>query len=543
MWKCTRCEKENSDSVENCSECGHARSMDYIQHRVLSRVPASVTDHWKVDKNSPEYLAKQGKEYLQKAVELFEKANVNKADEPTRGLIIRLNNCLGGVNINGAGERKETQTESSKPVLMADEDTRKVFGQNISRESIRGIEFVKIKKVQVPSEAWDISTEKNRRINAWTENVEGKIILKIGSKSGVYANPDCCSLFEGYSNVEKIEFNDLLNTSYVSDMRNMFSGCRNLRGLDVSGFNTSNVTDMSQMFRECANLKELDISNFDTSRVTNMQSMFCKCRNLKKINISGFNTTFVTNMRQMFCGCRTLEEIDVSHFDTSNVTDMSQMFCGCRTLKEVDVRNFNTDKVTDVQRMFASCRNLVRPNAADFKFHEGTLVQGMFVDSGLTRLFGDGADGPAQRMKKTLKVLNSDTPQFRQYNKSYQGNSIEEICKNFLSDKENSDINTDDNGKLRKTLKIAEEEPVYLLHDDSWFGRGKNGFAITEKGIYSCELLEHAKFVPWEEFQDCTEIEGIKVKLKGTWSVITYTSIGAIRIETLLISIHKFLNQ
>lgn len=491
MWKCTRCEKENSDSVENCSECGHARSMDYIQHRVLSRVPASVTDHWKVDKNSPEYLAKQGREYLAKAVELFEKANVNNSDETTRELFIRLSNCLGVMNINGAGERKETQTESPKPVLMADENTNTVFGHNISRESIKEIEFVKLDQGSLPDDAWDVSDNKRKEIWAWIEHTDHAAILKIASRNGVHANPNCHNLFAGYTNVRKIEFNDL----------------------------------------------------FDTSLVTNMRSMFCKCRSLQKIDVGGFCTTFVTNMRQMFCGCRTLEEIDVSHFDTSNVTDMSQMFCGCRTLKEVDVRNFNTDKVTDVQRMFASCRNLVRPNAADFKFHEGTLVQGMFVDSGLTRLFGDGADGPAQRMKKTLKVLNSDTPQFRQYNKSYQGNSIEEICKTFLSDKENSDINTDDNGKLRKTLKIATEEPVYLLHDDSWFGRGKNGFAITEKGIYSCELLEHAKFVPWEEFQDCTEIEGIKVKLKGTWSVITYTSIGAIRIETLLISIHKFLNQ
>ena len=491
MWKCIRCEKENLDSAENCIECGHARSMDYIQHRVLSKVPASVTDHWKVDKNSPEYLVRRGREYLEKAVELFEKANVNNADETTRGLFIRLSNCLGGVNISRSGEKTQTPNKKSKPVLMADEDTSKVFGQDISRESIQEIEFVKIKKAQVPSEVWTVSDDKSKEIWAWIEHTDYAAILKIASRNGVHANPNCHNLFAGYTNVRKIEFHNL----------------------------------------------------FDTSLVTNMRSMFCKCRCLQKIDISGFNTALVTNMRQMFCGCRTLEEIDVSHFDTSNVTDMSQMFCGCRILKEVDVRNFNTDKVMDVQRMFASCRNLVRPNAADFKFHEGTLVQGMFVDSGLTRLFGDGADGPAQRMKKTLKVLNSDTPQFRQYNKSYQGNSIEEICKNFLSDKENSDINTDDNGKLRKTLKIATEEPVYILHDDSWFGRGKNGFAITEKGIYSCELLEHAKFVPWEEFQDCTEIEGIKVKLKEKWSVLTYISVGAVRIEILLISIHKFLNQ
>lgn len=441
MWKCIRCEKENPDSAENCVECGHARNMDYSHRRALSKVPVSVTAHWKVDKNSPEYLARQGKEYLQKAVELFEKANVNKADETTRGLLIRLNNCLGGVNINRAGEKTQTQNKKSKPVLMADENINTVFGHNISRESIREIVFVKLDKGPLPDGAWDVSEDKSKEIWAWLENTDHAAILVIASRNGVYANPNCRNLFAGYENVRKIEFNNL--------------------------------------------------------------------------------------------------------FDTSNVTDMSQMFRGCRTLKEVDVRNFNTDKVTDVQRMFAGCRNLERPNAADFKFHEGTLVQGMFEDSGLTRHFSNAANEPSKRTKKTLKIVTNGFPLPKEYNKTYQGNSIEEICKNFLSDKENSDINTVDNGKLRKTLKIAEEEAVYILHDDSWFGRGKNGFAITEKGIYCCELLEHAKFVPWEEFQDCTEIEGIKVKLNGKWSVITYVSVTAmvIPIETLLISIHKFLNQ
>lgn len=48
MWRCTRCEKENQDAAEICVECGHARTMDYMYHRTLSRIPETVAANWKI---------------------------------------------------------------------------------------------------------------------------------------------------------------------------------------------------------------------------------------------------------------------------------------------------------------------------------------------------------------------------------------------------------------------------------------------------------------------------------------------------------------
>lgn len=48
MWRCTRCEKENQDAAEICAECGHARTMDYMYHRTLSRIPETVAANWKI---------------------------------------------------------------------------------------------------------------------------------------------------------------------------------------------------------------------------------------------------------------------------------------------------------------------------------------------------------------------------------------------------------------------------------------------------------------------------------------------------------------
>lgn len=71
----------------------------------------------------------------------------------------------------------------------------------------------------------------------------------------------------------------------VTDMRSMFSLCKALTTLDLSGFDTNNVTNMSSMFRNCVNLTSLDLSNFDTSKVTHMDNMFSGCENLKRITL------------------------------------------------------------------------------------------------------------------------------------------------------------------------------------------------------------------------------------------------------------------
>ena len=52
MWKCIRCEKENQDSIEQCENCGHGRTMDYTGHRVLSKIRPEMADNWKINDNS-----------------------------------------------------------------------------------------------------------------------------------------------------------------------------------------------------------------------------------------------------------------------------------------------------------------------------------------------------------------------------------------------------------------------------------------------------------------------------------------------------------
>ena len=99
------------------------------------------------------------------------------------------------------------------------------------------------------------------------------------------------------------------NTSKVTDMNGMFSGCSGLTSLDVSKFNTTNVTTMNGMFSGCSGLTSLDVSNFDTSKVITMSNMFNNCSNLTSLTLSGWVISDTTNTSFMFKGCSKLNTI------------------------------------------------------------------------------------------------------------------------------------------------------------------------------------------------------------------------------------------
>lgn len=138
------------------------------------------------------------------------------------------------------------------------------------------------------------------------------------------------------------------NTSNVTDMRQMFSGCNALTS--VSLFDTSNVTNMAYMFADCYSLTTVPL--FDTSRVVDMEYMFNNCSSLTAVPL--YDTSNVTSMYGTFQNCSSLQSAPL--FDTSNVRDMDGMFYGCGSLTNVPL--FNTSNVVTMAYMFYDCANI-----------------------------------------------------------------------------------------------------------------------------------------------------------------------------------------
>ena len=164
-------------------------------------------------------------------------------------------------------------------------------------------------------------------------------------------------MFSGCSALTSLDVSNF-DTKQVTDMGSMFQNCKGFTNLDLSNFDTKAVTDMSEMFSGCSALTSLDVSNFDTSKVTNMDRMFNYCPALTNLNLSNFDTKAVTSMYEMFSGCSALTSLDVSNFDTQKVTSMDRMFYAGIALTSLDVSNFDTKQVTDMGSMFYGCRAL-----------------------------------------------------------------------------------------------------------------------------------------------------------------------------------------
>ncbi len=101
-----------------------------------------------------------------------------------------------------------------------------------------------------------------------------KYTLYINSDGKVVANENSSYLFGYFTNLQEIEHLEYLDTGKVTDMNNMFYGCKSLTTLDISNFDTSNITDMSRMFYNCSSLTFLDISNSDVNDNQKIMHLF-----------------------------------------------------------------------------------------------------------------------------------------------------------------------------------------------------------------------------------------------------------------------------
>jgi len=277
----------------------------------------------------------------------------------------------------------------------------------ISRNQITELEFTQTAP-QEYDQTWQAGGTDKNPINAYLVGSKVFIIAAPGTDT-IYLPEDSSNLFQGLSSLTSIDGIEMLDTSRVKNMCNMFTNCNSLESLDVTGFDTSNVTQMTQMFYKCSKLTVLDLSSFDTSKVTAMNFMFYGCSSLTSLNISSFATSKVTNMGAMFYGCSRLTSLDVSSFDTSSVSTMSQMFRECTALTSLDLTGFDTSKVTSMQYMFLCCSSLTDLDISSFDTSKVTNMYQMFNGcAGFTTIYA-GSGFTTSNVSSSSKMFTDCT--------------------------------------------------------------------------------------------------------------------------------------
>ena len=269
------------------------------------------------------------------------------------------NNAANSSDAGADGAQSPETADAPKNVLMVADDNAfieaetPVFGSSYFRSDIRSIVF-KDTLADMPEDAWDVSEAQDGSVMAWV----AQDVLTIAGEGGVTANPDSSQLFNEYSQVTSIEFNDCFDTSYAQSMSFMFYHCPALTSLDLSSFDTSNVTAMNSMFANCEGLSDLNISSFDTSQTESMSGMFYNCKSITALDLSHFDTSRVTSMKEMFSDCHSLSDLNIRSFNTAQVTDMAAMFKNCEALKALDLSGFDFSHVERTRLMFSGCTSL-----------------------------------------------------------------------------------------------------------------------------------------------------------------------------------------
>ena len=128
---------------------------------------------------------------------------------------------------------------------------------------------------------------------------------------------------------------------------------------DPSFANYQTLYSTNYLFFDCSSLTEIKgMENLNTSNVTSMQHMFSGCSSIESIDLSHFNTEKVVYMIQMFMGCSSLKELNLSHFNTANVSDMRFLVSGCSSLLHLDISGFRTSGATNTSGLFYGCSSL-----------------------------------------------------------------------------------------------------------------------------------------------------------------------------------------
>ena len=142
----------------------------------------------------------------------------------------------------------------------------------------------------------------------------------------------------------------------MKDCSYMFSGCKNIKKINLNLFKIQDTINAAHMFEDCEKATKLELPrDINTNSVS---YMFKGCKELESLYLHNFYTKNATDMSHMFEGCKRIEELDLKSFDTQNVTDTSHMFEGCKRIEELDLKSFDTQNVTDMSHMFEGCKRI-----------------------------------------------------------------------------------------------------------------------------------------------------------------------------------------
>lgn len=144
---------------------------------------------------------------------------------------------------------------------------------------------------------WDMSVAGDGSIMAYKD---GSNIIHIQSNGPITVSANAAGMFANMTSLTAINNANLLDTSQVTNMTQMFRDSTAIVNLDLSTWNTDKVTTVTEMFYPCSSLTTVNLKSATFKVLTSTQSMFYGTSSLKTIYLNNANFGAVTNNGGMF---------------------------------------------------------------------------------------------------------------------------------------------------------------------------------------------------------------------------------------------------
>lgn len=195
-------------------------------------------------------------------------------------------------------------------------------------------------------------------------------------------------MFSGLNDLQEIIGLDTWDVSKVENFHSVFAFCSNLKELNLTGWDISsggtfrdmfnncyalekiigienfkfgpNVSMISYMFSGCENLKTIDLSKWDVKNVKWFSGLFFRS-GIEHIDLRDWETTKLYSAVAMFQECENLKScLGLETWDLSECVDLNHMFCKCYKLETIgNCKELNLTRVLSTENMFENCENLV----------------------------------------------------------------------------------------------------------------------------------------------------------------------------------------
>ncbi len=165
------------------------------------------------------------------------------------------------------------------------------------------------------------------------------------------------SAFQGAENMN-VTATDIPVLTSVSDMGNMFRGCKNLvYNNTINNWNVSTITNFAGMFIEATKFNQ-PLNSWTVTSAINMSFMFKGATSFNQ-PLNNWNVATVTNMRDMFYDASVFNQ-PLNSWNTSKVENMAGMFCGAVRFNST-INDWDVSKVTNMSAMFQGAATFNQP--------------------------------------------------------------------------------------------------------------------------------------------------------------------------------------